>query len=472
MMTSLIAKQLSFQYDDQVIFRQLDFTVPMGEFTLLTGPSGSGKSSLLKLLAGLYPQYGGQVTSGQVLLNGQDAAEIVPFQRATKVAMLFQHPARQFAMRTVNQQIDFALANLQLPAEEIDRRRQAVLSEMGLQNFGSRIVMTLSGGEQQRVALASVLAMDSEIILLDEPFANVDVDGRQALLQALKKMQQNGKTILLADHDPTGYRGIATRLFRVDPEKQAVQASDLDELPAGQEPVTPVAAPKHLATGRLSWQGLGYGNGDRQLVRESSFSLPTGKMGLLSGKNGAGKSTLFNVLSQQHPYDGQIDFDRRPAKQSRPKKWALQVGQVFQTSEDQFISMEGSTELAISMKHSRQPQYWTKERVDQIVEQLNLSHVIDHVCYRLSGGQQKKLQLLSMLIMAQPVLLLDEPFAGLDIDSVKRILTLLQNVERDLHTAILVISHQRYGITDAMDYELRLEDHRIELIGRDEHAKE
>lgn len=466
-MTSLLAKQLSFQYDDQVIFKNLNLTIPMGEFILLTGPSGSGKSSLLKLLAGLYPQYGGKVTDGQVLLNGQDVAEIVPFQRATKVAMLFQHPARQFAMRTVEQQIEFALANLQLTAAEIKRRREDVLRRMGLQDFAHRIVMTLSGGEQQRVALASVLAMDSEIILLDEPFANVDVAGRQALLHALKKMQESGKTIMLADHDPTGYRGIATRLFRVDPGQQAVRSADLSELPAERESVKPVPEPEHLTPGKLSWKKLCYGNGNRRLVENSSFSLPQGKIGLLSGKNGAGKSTLFNVLSLQHSYEGQLNFDQRPAGKFRLKNWALQVGQVFQSSEDQFISMEGISELAISMKHSLQSQYWTKQRVDRIVDQLNLSHVIDHVCYQLSGGQQKKLQLLSMLIMAQPVMLLDEPFAGLDIASVRMILQLLGDVKRDLNTAILVISHQRYGIVDAMDYELRLENRQLHLMGRD-----
>lgn len=469
-MTSLATHHLSFQYDDQVIFKDLNFTLPMGEFSLLTGPSGSGKSSLLKLLAGLYPHYGGKVTSGKVLLNGQDAAEIVPFQRATKVAMLFQHPARQFAMRTVVQQINFALANLQLPADEIARRRQSVLTQMNLKDFSQRIVMTLSGGEQQRVALACVLAMDSEIVLLDEPFANVDVAGRRDLLQALKKMQQSGKTIVLADHDPTGYRGIATRLWHVDTAEKTVREADLAELPAEKEPLQPVPAPTQLKAGHLSWQTLSYGNGNRQLVKGSTFSLPQGQMGLLAGKNGAGKSTLFNVLSLQHAYDGQIEFDQRPAKQFRLKKWALQVGQVFQASEDQFISMEGSSELAISMKHSRQPQYWTQQRVDEIVQQLNLNHVIDHVCYQLSGGQQKKLQLLSMLIMSQPVLLLDEPFAGLDVDSVQQILRLLTDVKRDLHTAILVISHQRYGIVDAMDYELRLADHRLQLMGRNENV--
>ncbi|WP_367329581.1 ATP-binding cassette domain-containing protein [Limosilactobacillus sp.] len=466
-MTSLSAHQLSFAYDDREIFHRLDFTVPMGEFSLLTGPSGSGKSSLLKLLAGLFPQYGGRVTSGQVSLNGQNAAEIVPFQRATKVAMLFQHPARQFAMRTVNQQIDFALANLQLSAAEIYRRRQWVLGKLALQQFAHRLVTTLSGGEQQRVALACVLAMDSEIILLDEPFANVDINGRKNLLQILKRLQETGKTIFLADHDPTGYRGIASRLFRVDADAKTVRTVPLENLPTEEENLTPVRLSDELLGERLRWHDLTYGVGERQLVHNSSFTLPAGKIGLLSGKNGAGKSTLFNVLSRQHHFTGQLSFDSVLAQKVPLRKWALKVGQVFQNSTDQFISMTVKQELAISRKHSRQPDYWTPRRIDQCLADLNLSRVVDHVCYRLSGGQQKKLQLLSMLIMAQPVLLLDEPFAGLDLQSIQRVLQLLMMVKKDLQTSILIISHQRYGIVAALDYELRLTGQRLILQGRD-----
>ena len=209
-MTELGLHQLTFEYNGQPLFDHLDFQVEPGTFGLLTGPSGCGKSTLLKLLAGLLPQYGGAVTSGQALLNGQPVGKIVPYQRAAKVAMLFQHPGRQFAMKTVSEQLQFALANLQLPREEVQRRIHDTLAWMNIHHLAQRRVHTLSGGEQQRVSLACLLAMDSEVILLDEPFANVDTMGRQQLLADLKRLQtEQAKTILLADHDLSGYQGIA-----------------------------------------------------------------------------------------------------------------------------------------------------------------------------------------------------------------------------------------------------------------------
>lgn len=465
-MIELGLHQLTFEYDGQRLFDHLDFQVEPGTFGLLTGPSGCGKSTLLKLLAGLLPQYGGKITAGQVLLNGQPAGDIVPYQRAAKVAMLFQHPGRQFAMKTVSEQLQFALANLQLPREEVQRRMRDTLAWLGIDHLANRRVHTLSGGEQQRVALACLFAMDSEVILLDEPFANVDTAGRQQLLTDLKRLQaQRGKTILLAEHDLSGYRGIADRWYQLSVNHQLSQ-QDPQDLP-GSEPVVPVKR-QPLNKGRLVGKNLGLSVGSRVLLKDGQLTIPQGQLGLLSGENGAGKSTLLAALSQQHDYEGQVEFDNQPAARVPLKKWALTVGWVFQNSTDQFIELKAGDELTASQDHSCQPQYWTASRIKAAVDQLRLSQCLDRVSYQLSGGQQKKLQLLSMLIMGQSVMLLDEAFAGLDLDSLKIALRLLRQVASDLKVGMLIISHQRVGVVDQMDYEVRLADQHLTLLGGDD----
>lgn len=468
-MIELGLHQVTFEYNGRQLFDQLDFHVEPGTFGLLTGPSGCGKSTLLKLLAGLLPQYGGRITAGQALLNGQSVGDIVPYQRAAKVAMLFQHPGRQFAMKTVAEQLQFALANLQLPRATVVNRLHETLAWLGIEQLAKRRVHTLSGGEQQRVALACVLAMDSEVILLDEPFANVDTKGRQQLLTDLKRLQaERGKTILLADHDLSGYQGVADRWYQLSAQHQ-LSEHDPHDLP-GTRPVVPVKR-QPLTEGRLVATKLRLTVGQRVLLNDGQLTIPQGQLGLLSGENGAGKSTLLAALSQQHQYGGQVNFDGRPASQVPLKKWALTVGWVFQNSTDQLIELKAGDELAVSREHSCQPQYWTPSRVKAAVSQLGLTQCLDRVSYQLSGGQQKKLQLLSMLIMSQPVMLLDEPLAGLDRASLKVVLQLLRQVATDLRVGMLIISHQRGGVVYQLDYEIRLADQQLTLLGGDQGDK-
>lgn len=464
-MAELAAKQLSFRYKPQkpLIFKNLNFQIEPQTFGLLTGPSGSGKSTLFKLLAGLYPQYGGQLENGQILLDQKNCAQLPPFERAKKVALLFQNPSRQFAMKTVKEQLIFALENIQLPAAKIQARIDQVLTELQLEPFKNRRLQTLSGGEQQRVALATVLALDSKIILLDEPFANVDPIGRSLLLADLKQLQQkHGKTILIADHDLTGYDGLADRLYHLDSADSQIMQVPLTELK--KIPTVWQVPVKTLNAGDFVWQKLSCQTASCLLLKSNDFELPKGQIGLLSGANGVGKSTLLKALCRLHPYLGQIKFQQQIAQKFSAKKWALIVGLVFQNSSDQFIRLTAQEEISLSQKNTLRPDYWSAERIKKAVQRLNLTKVLDQVCYQLSGGQQKKLQLLAMLIMAQPVLLLDEPFAGLDPQSLANALQLIKQTVNDLQSSLLLVSHQRAGVTDQLDYELHLANQQLTLV--------
>ncbi|GAJ26459.1 duplicated ATPase [Liquorilactobacillus sucicola DSM 21376 = JCM 15457] len=149
----------------------------------------------------------------------------------------------------------------------------------------------------------------------------------------------------------------------------------------------------------------------------------------------------------------------------RIKKWARIVGVVFQNSTDQFIKLEAQDEIALSQQNSLQPYYWTERRITAAINQLNLAEVLNHVSYQLSGGQQKKLQVLSMLIMSQPILLFDEPLAGLDAVSLKNVMQLIKKTVTDLKISSLLISHQRVGVTEFVDYELKLADKSLTIEG-------
>ncbi|WP_279403581.1 ABC transporter ATP-binding protein [Secundilactobacillus kimchicus] len=189
-------------YDSKVAWPptidHLSATFESGTLTLLTGPSGSGKSTLLKTIAGLYPKFGEASVSGSVTIETSSTQP--------RVAMMFQDPNQQFAMDTVERELRFALENLQVEADKIDDQVQAALDYVGISNLRHRQLNNLSGGEKQKVALAIIVAMDSEVILLDEPFASIDPAARQTLLIKLRQLNQEAhKTVIIADHDLLNY---------------------------------------------------------------------------------------------------------------------------------------------------------------------------------------------------------------------------------------------------------------------------
>ncbi|MDR3190203.1 MAG: energy-coupling factor ABC transporter ATP-binding protein [Lactobacillaceae bacterium] len=460
-MSKLIVENLSFSYQPAKgdILTNVSLTLSPGSFNLLVGPSGSGKSTLLKLMAGLYPQFGGTITSGAVQLEGQPIGPIVPFERAKHVALLFQNPSRQFAMQTPVEQLRFALENIQFPVEQISDRIAFALSSLAIEHLAHQNLFTMSGGEQQKIALATVLALDSQIILLDEPFANVDPSARLDLLQLLKTLQvQHGKTILIADHDLSGYAGLVDHMYTM--QNTNVESADVATL--NQAPVSiKFNSLNRTATVNLSWQALTITLGQRQLLTPSTMGLPVGQLGLLSGVNGAGKTTLFKALAHQLPYTGQVMWQGLDSKPIKAKQWAQTLGYVFQSATDQFVAMTVADELAISQRASLLSAYWTDERILSALETLNLTGAQDQIVYQLSGGQQKKVQVLSMLIMGQPVLLLDEPLAGLDMVSLTNLMPLIKQTITDNKLTGLMISHQRNGLAPFIDYELTLANQQL-----------
>lgn len=466
-MASLQIEQFSFTYDTRQpnILNNITLNVEPGHFYLLMGPSGSGKSTLLKAMAGLTPKFGGYITNGHILLEGQEIGPIVPFERAKYVAMLFQNPSRQFAMQTPREQLTFTLENLQLPIEKIKERVDWTLTHFNLTAFADRTLLTLSGGEQQRVALANIVSMNSDIILLDEPFANIDPISRQLLLETLKDIQkQFNKTIFITDHDPTGYNGLADHLLQFDADTGTIHNGDLNQLQT--EATSKYFIGDLHGDSQLGWKKLSLTVGkSHKLLDQNTLALPQGKLGLLSGANGAGKSTLFNALAHQIPYQGTIILNQQATEKVKLKAWAKQLGLVFQLATDQFVTMTVQDELMLSKKHSLQTDYWTDDRINQAIVALNLSHVINHVVYQLSGGQQKKVQTLAMLIMAQPIILFDEPLAGLDKQSSLAVLTLIKTNIKNLKQTGLMISHQRSNLAKFIDYELVLSHQSIQPAG-------
>jgi energy-coupling factor transport system ATP-binding protein len=445
-------KNLTFTYDLQnKILDNLSLTIPTKEFSLLVGPSGCGKSTLLKILAALYPKYAGQLT-GEVDLNG------------LRAAMLFQNASEQFTMSTPREEIIFALENLQVDREQYAQRLKLAVKFTQIDHLLDQKINTMSGGEQQRVALAVLVAMDVDLYLLDEPFASCDPDARRFLINKLAALKKQGKTILISDHLLSNYQNICDNIFQFQKKvitKLSATAKDnllqknKDKknyhfaLPQNEQPCFTLTNTK-ISENRL-------------LLNQKHLQIMAGKTTLITGANGIGKTSLFNALSKMLPYDGSLTYYDHEISQLSTRKYLRQVGQVFQKASDQFINISVADELNLSKK-SPNNHFFTDPEINKALIALELDQTLDQVVYSLSGGQQKKLQILLMIIASQAVLLLDEPLSGLDNHSAKQIINLLKENQARQGQTLVIITHDLTNIAKWCDYHLVFKNQQLTYV--------
>ncbi|MDD6431507.1 MAG: ATP-binding cassette domain-containing protein [Lactobacillaceae bacterium] len=464
-MKAISIEQLSFQFEhQQPVIANLSMNIDCGEVCLITGPSGCGKSTLLRLIAGLLPKYGGRVTAGQIRRATIDGHTV-------RMGMLFQDPAMQFAMDTPRHELEFTLENCQVAPDQMPARIQEASDFCQISDLLDQSIATLSGGQQQRVALAVVVAMRPDILLLDEPFAAIDEANRQFLIKQLGEWRaaQAGRTIIITDHDCHDYAALVPRVFRftagqlnaLSPEQGKALIKRADD--AANMPLQ-VTLPLPTDPTIIHLNHVKISQGDRRLITIPDLSIVKNKITLLTGANGTGKSTFFKALTRLIPYKGEIDYLQKNIQKISPGKYHYQVGLVFQQANEQFLNVTVGEELALSARHQRQS-LLTNDRLTDVLRDIGLAGMEDRVVYSLSGGQRKKLQLLVMLMIGHPVLLLDEPFAGLDQDSLTAVFSLIKRCQQSLPQTILIISHQLTGLDQLVDYHLHLDDEKLTYEG-------
>ncbi|MCD7119787.1 energy-coupling factor ABC transporter ATP-binding protein [Limosilactobacillus agrestis] len=455
-MKNIQFKDLSFNFDPQPILKNITAEFSTGRIHLLTGVSGSGKSTLLKLIAGLLPKYGGEIVNGTIE-RPADA----------QIGIVFQDPLMQFALDTPRHELEFTLENCQVPTNKISDRIKAALQFSKITDLANRLITTLSGGQQQRVALAAAMAMQPNILLLDEPFANIDEENRQFILKQLVRLNVDyHTTIIITDHDLHGYEQLHPLVWQLT-ESHLIPLSSKDSiqlLTGHANPQVITELPPLALPIAIKFDCLSIKRGNQPLLSPTNLDILKNKTTLLTGPNGIGKSTLLKAIARLLKYEGKINYKGKNIQKISPGKYYKHLGLIFQHANDQFLNVTVGEELALGFKTCQNP-YFNQQQVNEALTALGLNGREDQVVYSLSGGQKKKLQILLMLMRGQETLLLDEPFTGLDPASLTTVLQLIKASQKEKPQTLLIVSHQLSGLDGFVDYHLAMNHHCLNYVG-------
>ena len=455
-MKNIRFNDLSFNFDQQPILKNITAEFTAGKIHLLTGVSGSGKSTILKLIAGLLPKYGGEIVAGAV---------DVPTD--AQIGMVFQDPLMQFALDTPRHELEFTLENCQVPTDKIPERVKKALRFGKVDDLANRLITTLSGGQQQRVALAAATAIQPNVLLLDEPFANIDEENRQLILKQLVRLNSDyHTTIIITDHDLHGYKRLHPLVWQLT-KRHLTQLSSKNSsqlLTASATPQITTVLPSSTLPAIIKFDELAIKRENHSLLLPTNLGIVKNKITLLTGPNGIGKSTLLKAIARLLKYEGKIEYAGENIQKISPGKYYKHLGLIFQHANDQFLNVTVGEELALGFKTCQNP-YFNQQQVNEALAALGLNGREDQVVYSLSGGQKKKLQILLMLMRGQETLLLDEPFTGLDPASLKTVLQLIKASQKEEPQTLLIVSHQLSGLDDFIDYHLTMNHQHLNYVG-------
>ena len=464
--------------------RGIDLAIAPGECVLLTGPTGCGKSTLLRTANGLIPRESAGRLEGRVEVFGQDAAGIPSPVLRSWVGLLFQNPEDQLLCGRVEDEVAFGPENLAEPPGAIALRVEEALARASASAKRTSLCAELSGGEKQRVALASVLALHPRVLALDEPTSQLDGRASREILRSLAAMKRElGLTLLIAEHRVGRVLPLADRLVVLEegavlgvfPRERFGEALPLLrslglEAPGEAPARAPRAPARAEAPPLVRFRRLGhrYAKEAPPALADLSAELAPGEILALMGPNGSGKSTLLGLLAGLlRIREGEVEWFGRPRPRLSLSSLTGRVGFLFQNPDLMLSADTVEGEVALGPRLLRRPAAEARRAVARGMEALGLPALARRNPFSVSRGERLRVALAALLACGPQVLLLDEPTAGLDRGLRQRLLEDLRRWvdEGAGERGIILCTHDTGSALQCADRALVLREGRLAAWG-------
>jgi energy-coupling factor transport system ATP-binding protein len=483
-------KNISFKYkgSDNGLLNNVSLNIKRGETVLLCGASGSGKTTIIRLINGLIPHYYPGDLTGEVCVSGKIIKDTELYELAGTVGTVFQNPRSQFFSVDTDGEIVFGPENIGLDPAEIKKRGEDVVREMKLENLLGKSIFDLSGGEKQKIACASVSALLPEIILLDEPSSNLDWNAIEELRQSIIRWKDQGKTIVISEHRLWYLKDLTDRVLYMERgiikyEWSGLEFSGFDSKKTYDLKLRPTEMEDSIIEKyRNRSNGIIDIKDDDAIVLKDFYftynhkpyffikkrvsekdsdilslnipklNLPRGSVIGIVGRNGTGKSTFLRcVCGLEKDCTGVIEADGNVYKGKQRLKLSYMV---MQDVNHQLFTDSVESEVLLSMEDQ------DKEKCEGILKSLGIIEFKNKHPMALSGGQKQRVAIASAIAAKAKLLLFDEPTSGLDFLHMEKVAELLKELAASGKT-VLVSTHDSELIDKCCDHVLCIENGKV-----------
>jgi energy-coupling factor transporter ATP-binding protein EcfA2 len=447
---------LSFRFSGSPdpVLEDIDLTIRDGEFITLTGPSGCGKSTLCLSICGFLPQEGDEI-QGSIGVDGQDVRDHSIFDLAKKIAIVQQDPEAQLCTLNVKDEVAFGPENYQMAKDEISERVEWALGVVGAEHLIDRETNNLSGGEKQRLAIASILALQPKAIIFDEPTSQLDPKGSAQIFSIIANLQKaTNMSIIVVEHKLRQVLPLSSRVVVMD-QGRIILDTPADRIMDHVSELQNVG----IRLPRQCWNGhaqvmennhdgeilkvdglhMMYPSGN-EVLRGVSFSIRRGEKVALMGDNGSGKSTLLlNILGLEKPRHGKIILDGRDGSGLSMKERAKTIGFIFQNPNHQIFESTVMKETLFAMDNFVMNGSNSLRKAEELLGECNLGQYSERHPYGLSYGEKRRLNMASIFIYGPKLLLMDEPFIGQDLNNLNQLMSLTEGFTHMGGGALMVL---------------------------------
>jgi energy-coupling factor transporter ATP-binding protein EcfA2 len=490
---------VTFTYHGAVkpALRGVSFAQSAGEMIGVMGASGAGKSTLAKCLNRIVPEFEDGDFRGAILIDGERLATLRVCEVAPKVGMVFQDFESQLFSTNVAHEVAFAMEQVGMERADMNRRIAPALEAVGLAGFEHRDPTSLSGGEKQRLAIASVLALRPGLIVLDEPTTDLDPEGRAEVFALIRKLRAQGLSLIVIEHESEELRGAdriivlregeivaddspravfarselleecgvrppglgrALKLLGIEAQAESVEQAHnaiiaayprlANAVRVSDDSANSIAEIPQTASALVEVENVSFSYSGPRVLDSIDLRVEAGDFLAIVGQNGSGKTTLAKqIVGLLHPAAGRVMLSGKDRTTMRPAETAREVAYVFQNPDHQIFAATVEEEVAFGPRNFGLADEEIKRRCEEVLIAVGLHDERQSDPFLLSKGERQRLAVASVLVLKPRMLILDEPTTGLDHREQLRMMALVRDLNRS-GIAIVIITHTPWLVAE------------------------